>query len=1675
MSEGTASNYNTAQYGSNHRIFYEGIGSILSALILEVAELSDDRSFTNIRSEFIGRKVLDFIYTDENIPNVEGDEALKLLAQNTLTALLAGSTESSISGLISALNIGAEVFFSQPLEHIVNLTVQSFGFTGVSEGHRHLVLDSRVNGLSSTTGPIGWSWGDDLHQHDIIDGVVQEANGHTHTLEYNLPVDVLTLQQNILKLLRTTKPAHIKIGDVSSLISETITSPQDTSVTYIRDDKEQYTESESDGVSLVYTMGASFQENLRKPRLGTYERVVLGYASGRKIRVRTALISVRDSVKTNVSRKVTAFTDLTPSDGTYDFLFPRLDLTETYEVSGGLFSVVAEEAKVFGDGEIVVLSQAGVNKGAYFVEILSRTYCRVRALEITLDAVSVESGLVECEFLDYPWRTRPLKYRDIVSVVVSTDGVTATFKLNAPLQKVYQGLPITKDYIYSDDGLEIVSFDSISNLVVVNSAVLSVGDTSVFRAPFGEGDLFNFTELNNSSFVLNNHRNYAHHSTLSGRGADTPPSLRSLALGDKPAVGLFPVTPIRPYTTEEAVLTTPIGNTSSLNNEGFTLGGGKLKLNQLPPLSPSSSQNIKSYATGTAIVRGGKVPYPALGFIPSEIISIIEMTSGDELEFTTAENIIYLPSVVEGTQVSVTAISRQPLGKITEWAKSESVLSEHQVPFINTASSSILPSPEQVMSNPQGLKILDSNSDEPRNNSVRRNTYAQGVRGEEVFYEDDFLNLTISSSPFISELEVFARTRTPYLPSLVLNSSSSHLGSSTALVFSLAVLEETVSFFAIGEPISNLTDTIPSIDDEVLTSLGIGTLDAIPSISDEVETALTLVSISLTDSLSVSDAVLTSLYLYPSAIVESIPSISDEMSISLSLESLSTESIPSISDEVVASFAFSPVTLVDTLSSVTDQIQTFYTLDSVNLSDEINLSDHVLLGQRTALVDSLSISDDVVITTALSFSTSDSTSLISDDVSTAVSGLMKGDSISSISDDVSIFISLSTSLSDNLASISDDVSISRQIESVNTDTLSSVTDDVVVALNMAGLSLSDTLTLISDDLSVSLALSAQVLSDTLSSITDVTEVFLSQGLFYSDTLTPISDEVSVELSLLGANLSDNLASISDDVSISQHLSVSLADNSPLVSDEVITATHKATSIGDILPSISDQALADLFLYPSGVSDTLGGITDTSSVQLNTYKNLSDNIGLISDDVGVVLSYTAVSVSDSLSISDDSWQTQGLVLGDSTSVTDDISYLLNQVVSLSDSVTLGDSTSVLLMETLSLSDSLSSMTDDVSYLRHDIVNLSETLGGVTDALSYFSEVSLDLGDSLPVTTDEATGDYNPPANFTVYAALTGNSKVLTDAERFIVYTADDYFARRGSLDQTLFSSIPTAVVYQDSASTTFLTTSDTRRGFIKPLIQSPAYANTTPPSANISWALQEGSVTDGEFMPNIDYSIITRTLVDDPASDISMALQSGADGADTHTVMGASPTYNQLYPSTTSGSVYYKHTFRVDSDGVVTFTQDTTPKSFVFPSTSRIYFYVQNDDGGLGAGAAVASSIRVLNGAGTSYITPTIHVSSEVSNVSGTATFIKSTITNPNNISQVSWTFTPMTNYRIVLNRDDAVNMKLFMRVRSGTGSSEYNTLYSSSDILPYKGFDDSRRSVMFYLQIMEDGTILITN
>lgn len=233
---GTSSNYNSEQYGPNHKIIYDGVSELFARMIVDIVDLDDDGSYSDLRVEFLTSKITSMIFDEENTPTAEDDLSLRNIIFSTLEALVKGSSEKAILDLLISSANGSKVEVAQKSNHVVNVLTSVLSYTSFSEGHRHLVF-APESGLGSTLSPIGLSWGDALHQHDIIDGEVQPFTNsagvsHTHEIDYGLPAQVIRLQSNIRKLLETTKPAHIKTGSVSSLLGESITPPSTETITY---------------------------------------------------------------------------------------------------------------------------------------------------------------------------------------------------------------------------------------------------------------------------------------------------------------------------------------------------------------------------------------------------------------------------------------------------------------------------------------------------------------------------------------------------------------------------------------------------------------------------------------------------------------------------------------------------------------------------------------------------------------------------------------------------------------------------------------------------------------------------------------------------------------------------------------------------------------------------------------------------------------------------------------------------------------------------------------------------------------------------------------------------------------------------------------------------------------------------------------------------------------------------------------------------------------------------------------------------------------------------------------------------------------------------------------------------------------------------------------------------
>ena len=326
MSFGTASNYLTRSYGPNHRVIYEGVGRLLAGLLVDTLDNLEDVEYSQLRAEFIATRLMYLVFPDEDSVPV-GDtheETISFLLQ-TYEALLKGATKKSVDEVLNDIAEGNAVVLSNIEGYIANikssiLATTEYNTDGVFSKHRHFAFTDE-SGLGSTNKPIEYKWGDELHTHDIIDGVIQphidaDGNSHSHEVYLGIPENIIRLQTNLRKVLRVTKPAHIKTGEVSSVIDEDIPilskgkgdvfspilgiDPAQTDALIIEGNKidatlPYYNQNAQYGLVGV-SLGSFFQEEMRKAREGVYEEYFYGYASGNTIRVWRTNVQVADNL-----------------------------------------------------------------------------------------------------------------------------------------------------------------------------------------------------------------------------------------------------------------------------------------------------------------------------------------------------------------------------------------------------------------------------------------------------------------------------------------------------------------------------------------------------------------------------------------------------------------------------------------------------------------------------------------------------------------------------------------------------------------------------------------------------------------------------------------------------------------------------------------------------------------------------------------------------------------------------------------------------------------------------------------------------------------------------------------------------------------------------------------------------------------------------------------------------------------------------------------------------------------------------------------------------------------------------------------------------------------------------------------------------------------------------------
>lgn len=765
LASGTASNYLSDKYGSNHKIIFESVAKIISRIVIDSLDLIDDYNYQNLRVEYISNKLLFLIFEDGKIPSYDDTSELKSFLIETIKSILKGTTKESITTLLNNTSQASKLNLEEVSDYVVSIFTSVYGSTSISQNHRHFVF-SKNTGLGSTGSPIGYTWGDDLHTHDIIDGVVQpHTDGHTHILDFGISQETLKLQENIKKFFDVTKPAHIKIGENTTILDETVTAPI---------------------LELNLSLGSSYQEDMRVARNGVYDSVLLAYTNG----TRTIRVYDNNLVKPNILySKVNAdSTDIqkhriisdpvlvTPTDGEYTVSFPRilnnsgnvLSLGGTYTVLDGRLYVEEFVTERLGDGELVLL-----NGVCYFLEIkrtgLDFPYFYPKAYEINLDnIVQWDEGIIEVKNGDSPYRVEDIRYREFT---YTADNNTIKYTpSNFPVsQEKYKNAPIIdSDFDVFVNGTNITDLIPQDHVIVkhyyrfntqLNNRALffsfydtvnnqfvdvgNVGDEIKIKYPYSVDHSLLFSSLNDPMFTLNSFRTVRQVETISGRDSDKG---NSKYTPKHPYVLYAPkkITSFKTYRREifSSILKQNVLNTTS------TLG--QLTLNNHQVDTSINIKDVYGIAVGNGYVKDNKLDISQLGFYPSKIISMTDNLGNSYSGKIKGVYIEITQNIDNDVLLEVNALSKKPFGDDEDWFRFE-VRNEGQVPFVSSSSVPYptVPTVDEVMANPQGRPLpSNNNTDEDRTVSGRVTERTEGQKGELYLYRDSLTRIEISGKPF---------------------------------------------------------------------------------------------------------------------------------------------------------------------------------------------------------------------------------------------------------------------------------------------------------------------------------------------------------------------------------------------------------------------------------------------------------------------------------------------------------------------------------------------------------------------------------------------------------------------------------------------------------------------------------------------------------------------------------------------------------------------------------------------------------------------------------------------------------------------------------------------------------------------------------------------------------------
>jgi hypothetical protein len=698
LSGSLASNY-LSEFGSNNRLLYEGVSKILSNLLLDCLDLVNEVDYSQIRPEFFNDRLYSLLFPKSvDRPTFNNETELKQTILNLIQALLQGSKGSAILELLNKIQPNTLVEITEIGDFLIDCLISSYTITTEVNDHKHYVY-APILGLGKTSAPIGYKWGDDIHQHDVLDGIVQTANEHTHEVLFGFQQDVITLQDNLYKLLLKTKPAHVNIGNrPSSLFKEIFPAP---------------------AFDFSLTAGLMFQEDLRKTDQGIYLSSVYGYttANSKFLRFYDSGFKINDRVRINNQERkiISASTVLADDIPEVIYSVPRLDLIGVGQILNhclivpppGGFVLTTYEMQ---EGELVLIGSS-----AYFILKVNPYTYKLSAQVFTLDRplTSTTAGLYLVEDTQSSFKTRPLRYKKYTQTF---EYLTSQFTLPFSTPYTIHGMPILpSDFTCSTPILEYNTYTRVVSLTT------SVNEIEI-TYPYDETDQVCFNALNDTSFVLNSYR----------------------PINQRPNTNLLPTNRIEkrngqvlfhhrnkyPLVKEWVRSFYAHSDTNTLNNTSLVLNS-KTKLNRYNVIN--AVHRILAPSTASVSVLDGKIILP---FVVKRIISVKQgMTN--ITSFKVNGNAITFTGIADGIVIDVVCLTNRTVSQTGDWFRPEQ-LNEGMIPFKNIVKQ-VAFDVDEFMANPLGNATT---IEKPRQTKIKETiTDNSGVASEFSFFKDEWIGL----------------------------------------------------------------------------------------------------------------------------------------------------------------------------------------------------------------------------------------------------------------------------------------------------------------------------------------------------------------------------------------------------------------------------------------------------------------------------------------------------------------------------------------------------------------------------------------------------------------------------------------------------------------------------------------------------------------------------------------------------------------------------------------------------------------------------------------------------------------------------------------------------------------------------------------------------------------------